>query len=100
MLKEASGCLKDVSGCYEQASGCVHLSDPETTNRDVAETKNFNIILHHSKDLGKNKSPLIRINIMNEKMDQNLKNQGFKSIEKSDLGHCRVYIYIHTHSKI
>ena len=81
MLKEASRCLKDVSRCYEQVLECVHLPDLETTNRDATETKNFNSILDHSKDLGKNKFPLIRINIMNEKTDQNLKNQGFKSIE-------------------
>ena len=54
--------LKEGSGCYEQASRCVHLLDPETTNRDAAETKIFNSILHHSKDLGKNKSQLDRIN--------------------------------------
>jgi len=69
------------------------------TNRDAAETKKFNSIQHHSKDLGKNKSPLIRINIMNEKTDQNLKNQGFKSTEKSDLG-AAMYIYIHSEISI
>ena len=34
---------------------------------------------------------------MNEKANQNLKNQGFKSIEKSDLG---TAVYIYTHSEI
>ena len=58
MLKEASGCLKDVSECYEETFGYVHLPDPEMMNRDAAKTKFFNSILHHSKDLGKNKSQL------------------------------------------
>jgi len=74
--------LKEASGCYEKASRCVHLPDPETTNRTLLNQ--INSILYYTIriKLGKIKSPLIRINVMNEKMDQNLKNQIFKLIGK------------------
>ena len=62
MLKEASGCLKNVSGCYEEASECVHLPEPETTNRDAAETKYSILYYTIQKILGKSSSQLDRIN--------------------------------------
>ena len=93
MLKETSRCLKDVSGCYEQVSGCIHLPDPETTNKDAAETKIFNSILHHSKDLGKNKSQLDENQYKDKSKGYNLRIDDKNRIQRLIMLTIHIYIY-------